>query len=100
MYIDGVARINAVFQIGRIVTKAAIVLGQDQDSYMGSFRAYQSLLGNLTSVNMWDKVLTAQEISALTSSCSTAVEGNFVKWSDLKNKGEGNVELIYSPSCA
>ena len=75
-----------------------IVLGQEQDSYKGDFDADQSLQGNLTSVNMWDRVLTAQEISDLTKSCM-AGEGNVVKWSDLKDKGEGEVKLNRSFAC-
>ena len=94
MYVDGVLR----FAPSATVTKGVIVLGQEQDSYKGGFNADQSLQGNLTSVNMWDRVLTAQEISELAKSC-TAGEGNIVKWSDLKDKGEGEVKLIRSSAC-
>ena len=86
-------------KVGRVISKGAIVLGQDQDSYKGGFKSRQSLQGNLTSVNMWNKVLTAQEISVLAKSCRIEGVGNIVKWSDLKDKGEGAVKLIRSSTC-
>ena len=95
VYVDGILRLEKVLGI---ITKGAIVLGQDQDSYKGDFESSQSLQGNLTSVNMWDRVLTAQEISELAKSC-TAGEGNIVKWADLKDKGEGEVKLINTSAC-
>ncbi|KAK3731544.1 hypothetical protein QZH41_011147 [Actinostola sp. cb2023] len=98
VYIDGVMKAEGVAQIGRVITKGALILGQEQDSYKGGFDLSQSLQGNLTSVNLWDKVLTAQEVSVLAKSC-TAGEGNIVKWSDLKDKGEGYVKLICSSAC-
>ena len=96
VYVDGILRLEKV--LGIIIPKGAIVLGQEQDSYKGDFESSQSLQGNLTSVNMWDRVLTAQEISELAKSC-TAGEGNIVKWSDLKDKGEGEVKLINTSDC-
>ncbi|KAK3731545.1 hypothetical protein QZH41_011148 [Actinostola sp. cb2023] len=97
-YIDGVMKGEGAKKIGRVITKGAMVLGQDQDSYKGGFESFQSLQGNLTSVNLWNKVLTAQEVSVLAKSC-TAGEGNIVKWSDLKDKGEGDVKLICTSAC-
>ncbi|KAK3731550.1 hypothetical protein QZH41_011152, partial [Actinostola sp. cb2023] len=98
MYIDGVMKGEGVIQKGHVITKGALILGQDQNSYKGGFNSHQSLQGNLTSVNVWDKVLTAQEVSILAKSC-TAGEGNIVKWSDLKDKGEGAVKLIRFSAC-
>ena len=98
VYIDGVMKAEGVAQIERVITKGALILGQEQDSYKGGFESSQSLQGNLTSVNLWDKVLTAQEVSVLAKSC-TAGEGNIVKWSDLKDKGEGDVKLICTSAC-
>ena len=91
MYYDGLLQLN-------VISQGVIVLGQEQDRYKGGFQTYQSLQGNLTSVNMWDRVLTAQEISELAKSCM-AEEGNIVKWSDLKDKGEGEVKLINTSTC-
>ena len=94
-YVDGHLELEKDLHL---IKKGAIVLGQEQDSYKGGFESSQSLQGNLTSVNMWDRVLTAQEISELAKSC-TAGEGNIVKWADLKDKGEGEVKLINTSAC-
>jgi len=85
-YVDGVQIGEQSVSKDHVIAKGAIVLGQDQDSY------------NLTSVSLWDKALTAQEVSILAKSC-TAGEGNIVKWSDLKDKGEGDVKLICTSTC-
>ena len=84
MYVDGQLKGQGVKNAGRVIGKGAIVLGQEQDSYKGGFQSTQSLKGNLTSVNMWDKVLTAQEISDLAKSFRSG-EGNIIKWADLLN---------------
>jgi len=75
------------------------MLGQDQDSYKGGLDVAQAFQGNMTNVNMWDRVLTAQEITALSQSCTGGGEGNILKWSDLKDKGEGQTTLFCSDAC-
>ena len=96
VYVDGLLKL---YNSPNRILPGAIVLGQEQDSYKGDFDADQSLQGNLTSVNMWDRILTEQEISELAKSCGTKGEGNVVKWSDLKDKGEGDVKLINTSQC-
>jgi hypothetical protein len=98
MYIDGTKEGEGNVHIGHVITKGALILGQEQDSYMGGFAVSQTYQGNLTSVNIWDRVLAANEISDLSTKCHTG-EGNAVKWSDLKTKTFGNVKLICNSFC-
>ncbi|NXA11341.1 SAMP protein, partial [Sapayoa aenigma] len=42
--------------------KASIVLGQDQDSFGGSFEDRQSFVGEMTSVYMWDTWLSTEAV--------------------------------------
>jgi CUB/sushi domain-containing protein len=93
MYIDGKIEKEANVHIGYVIPKGALILGQEQDSYMGGFDVSQTYQGNLTGVNIWDRVLVVNEISDL-SSISSTEEGHAVKWSDLKTKTFGNVQLI------
>jgi CUB/sushi domain-containing protein len=94
MYIDGKIEKEANLRIGYVIPKGALILGQDQDSYMGGFQVGDAYQGNLTGVNIWDRVLAVNEISDLARSISSTGEGNTVKWSDLKTKTFGNVQLI------
>ncbi|KAK3748795.1 hypothetical protein QZH41_016014, partial [Actinostola sp. cb2023] len=75
-YIDGVKKIEGVWEKGyQIRAPGAIVLGQDQDDYIGGFQEHESLTGNLTNVNMWDKALDASRVAELAKRCPTG-EGN------------------------
>ena len=75
----------------------ALVLGQEQDSQGGSFQASQSFIGEMTGVNIWDHVITDQEIMRMSKSCLTGV-GNVFQWRDFKAHLKGSVQII-KPSC-
>ncbi|XP_031554838.1 C-reactive protein-like [Actinia tenebrosa] len=95
-YIDGVKKLGVKTSMhqGHVIQKGALLLGQEQDSYKGGFQASQSFQGNLSSVNMWDRVLNAQEVSALAKKCPNEFEeGNFIGWSTLKTKKSSGVKL-------
>ena len=74
-----------------------LVLGQDQDSVGGSFEAAESFVGEMTGVNIWDHVITDQEIARMSRSCLTGV-GNVFQWRDFKAHLKGSVQII-KPSC-
>lgn len=78
---------------GRTIPKGAIILGQDADSYIGGYDASQSLQGKLTMVNMWDKALSAAEISAIHTNKCTSASGNLIQWNELVKKRSGQVKL-------
>ena len=67
----------------------ALVLGQDQDSLGGVFQGFQSFLGEMTGVNIWDHVIEEQEIT----SCQAKV-GNVFQWRYFKNHLKGSVKII------
>lgn len=92
-YVDGVKKEEGVINIGHVITKGALILGQDQDSYKGGFVDFQAFQGHLTNVNIWNKALTPQEVSDLAKSCHKGM-GNIVTWSDLAIRGEGKVKLL------
>ena len=74
-----------------------LVLGHDQDSIGGRFQASQSFIGEMTGVNIWDHVITDQEITRMSKSCLTGV-GNVYQWRDFKAHLKGSVQII-KPSC-
>jgi len=77
-----------------------LVLGNDQEYRGGGYTVGESYQGSLTNVNIWDRALTEQELSALTKSCLTG-EGNLLKWSQVMDKERPkNVDLICDRKCA
>ena len=76
----------------------AMVLGQEQDSEGGGFQSYQSFIGELSGVNVWDYVISSDEISQMSNVC-TAEEGNVITWFDFRSGIRGNVQIIEPSSC-
>ena len=74
-----------------------LILGQDQDSVGGGFQTSDSFIGEMTDVNIWDYVITDQEITRMSRSCLTGV-GNVYQWRDFKAHLKGSVQII-KPSC-
>lgn len=56
-----------------------IILGQEQDVVGGRFDAGQAFVGELSQVNIWDRVLKPSEIQSM-ANCSTYLPGNVVPW--------------------
>jgi CUB/sushi domain-containing protein len=59
------------------------VIGQDQDSLVGSFDAKDSFKGILTEVNIWNTVLGVDEIKSFANDCDLLMEGNYKAYSDF-----------------
>ncbi len=75
------------------------MLGQDQDSVGGGFQATQSYQGQISNVNVWDRVLNDEKIKEMSGSCllNGADYGNVYKWVDFLREGEA--KLIEPSSC-
>ena len=58
------------------------ILGQDQDDYGGGFDQDQSFNGEIYNVNMWNRVLNAEEILKMSTDCADGV-GNYLMWKDF-----------------
>uniref|UniRef100_A0A672GJ48 Neuronal pentraxin-2-like n=1 Tax=Salarias fasciatus TaxID=181472 RepID=A0A672GJ48_SALFA len=56
-----------------------IILGQEQDVVGGRFDAGQAFVGELSQVNVWDRVLRPAEVRAM-ANCSAYMAGNVVSW--------------------
>ena len=86
------------FTLGYVIRGAgSLVLGQEQDSEGGGFSESQSFVGEMTVVNIWNRVIGHNEIASLSRSCRSG-EGNVYKWSDFKPHIIGGVHLV-SLSC-
>ena len=81
-----------------IKTDGTLTIGQDQDSLGGDFDISQSYIGELTDLNIWNRVLNETEISNLSKSCHGG-RGNVKKWSDFKVGIRGDVRVISPSTC-
>ena len=98
-YIDGAREAEGdSFKADHVISNNGIViLGQDQDSYGGGFEDEQSFFGELYLVNMWNVVLSGEEILQMSRNCSNAV-GNYLRFTDFAETVHGNVILKSPPT--
>ncbi|XP_015347516.1 C-reactive protein [Marmota marmota marmota] len=90
LWVDGKPMVRKSLNKGYSVgTEASIVLGQDQDSFGGGFEASQSLVGDLGDVNMWDFVLTPDQINMVY--VGGTVSPNVLDWKALTYEAHGEV---------
>jgi len=102
LYLNGTKKDETTLSAGKtLIGKGVIVIGQDQDSYKGGYDPDQTFQGKLTKMNMWNKVLSADEIKAMQNSSVCASEnGNIVQWSDLPEKSVfGQVKMVCVSKC-
>nr|XP_056708383.1 C-reactive protein-like [Euleptes europaea] len=63
LWVNGQPLVRKSLRKGYSVSaEASIILGQEQDSYGGGFDINQSLVGEITDVYMWDRVLSPDEV--------------------------------------
>ncbi|XP_040039010.2 sushi, von Willebrand factor type A, EGF and pentraxin domain-containing protein 1 isoform X1 [Gasterosteus aculeatus] len=82
----------------------ALVLGQDQDQRGEGFNPVESFVGSISQLNIWDRVLTPQQIKVLASSCPSSHvthRGNVLAWPDFLSGVVGRVKVnLSSVFCA
>jgi len=71
-------------------------LGQEQDSYGGSFSSSQAFIGRISRVNIWNDMLQQETIKLMSKGCGS-LSGNAVAWQHFKNNIFGDVQ-VESPS--
>ncbi|XP_062399572.1 uncharacterized protein LOC134089213 [Sardina pilchardus] len=79
-----------------------IVIGQDQDKYGGGMHKNDAVVGQLTDVHMWDRVISPCEIENFSKNRDFS-RGNMINWHDLVFTINGNVVLedkIASSNCS
>ncbi|XP_078572722.1 neuronal pentraxin-2-like [Branchiostoma floridae x Branchiostoma japonicum] len=97
-YFDGVLRNSGsgLSTGGRVGTGGTWILGQDQDTVGGGFDASQAFIGDLSQVNLWNRVLSSAEMNDQSASCDR--HGNVIDWADTFFDKRGKVtSSAYSP---
>ena len=55
--------------------------------------------GEITSVNVWNRVLRRKELKEIMVSCVSKYQGNVRAWKEFKSAAGGNVKLVKSTCC-
>ncbi|KAM9843432.1 neuronal pentraxin receptor a [Aulostomus maculatus] len=58
-----------------------LVLGQEQDSLGGGFDSSQALVGELSQVGLWDRVLSSTQVASL-ARCGRVIQGSVATWTE------------------
>ncbi|XP_077415434.1 neuronal pentraxin receptor a [Vanacampus margaritifer] len=58
-----------------------LILGQEQDSLGGGFDSTQALVGELSQVGLWDRVLSADQVASL-ARCGTVTQASVAHWTE------------------
>ncbi|XP_063047153.1 mucosal pentraxin-like [Engraulis encrasicolus] len=74
---------KGVHRGGPITEEPSIILGQDQDSYGGTFDKAQSFVGMVTDVHMWNSVLSYSALALYMNRIPQAHDGNVINWESL-----------------
>ena len=76
------------------------ILGHDQDVRRGGFDITQMVQGEMTDVNIWNKVLTEREMLEISANCQSQHKGNVKSWNDFIVGVRGDVKILQKPTCA
>ena len=73
------------------------VVGQDQDRLGGGFQMKDSFKGEMVETNIWNKVLTPQDILIMSRSCQANLPFGIIKsWKEFLAGVKGNVKKVKS----
>ena len=75
-----------------------LYVGLFQGSYGGSFDASKSFQGNMSNLNIWDKVLSKNQIKSMATSCHVAISPEVVSWDNITRNPSGDV-VISQQTC-
>ncbi|NXI17761.1 AGRD2 protein, partial [Irena cyanogastra] len=73
--------------------QGTFIIGQDQDSLGGTFRAKESFSGNITDLHIWQKVLSSEHIEKVRS-CWVVEQGLVFGWSSSALEVESTVQTV------
>ncbi|NWZ36147.1 AGRD2 protein, partial [Brachypodius atriceps] len=100
IYADGKRRASAsgLCSVGPAAPQAiygqgTFIIGQDQDSLGGTFKVKESFSGNITDLNIWQKVLSTEQIERVRS-CWVLEQDLVFAWSSNALEVESTVQAV------
>uniref|UniRef100_A0A8C0UQ44 Adhesion G protein-coupled receptor D2 n=1 Tax=Cyanistes caeruleus TaxID=156563 RepID=A0A8C0UQ44_CYACU len=76
-----------------IFGQGTFIIGQDQDSLGGTFRAKESFSGNITDLHIWQKVLSTEQIEKVRS-CWVIEQDLVFGWSSNALEVESTIQTV------
>uniref|UniRef100_A0A8C0BA79 Sushi, von Willebrand factor type A, EGF and pentraxin domain-containing protein 1 n=1 Tax=Buteo japonicus TaxID=224669 RepID=A0A8C0BA79_9AVES len=93
---DGGSGLSVGSKIPGILGGGALVLGQEQDQKGEGFNPAESFVGSISQLNIWDHVLSPQQVKSLATSCPEELQkGNVLAWPDFLPGVVGRVKIDY-----
>ncbi|XP_068564102.1 adhesion G-protein coupled receptor D2 [Cebidichthys violaceus] len=71
------------------------IIGQEQDTFGGSFKKDESFSGSITELYIWDRVLNNSEIYTMEKECSPISSGLVFKWSGSAMEIESSLTTLW-----
>ncbi|KAF0042007.1 hypothetical protein F2P81_005539 [Scophthalmus maximus] len=71
------------------------IIGQEQDTFGGSFKKDESFSGSITELHIWDRVLNGSEIFTMEKECSLISSGLVFKWSGAAMEIESSLTKLW-----
>ncbi|XP_073397522.1 adhesion G protein-coupled receptor D2 [Dendrobates tinctorius] len=94
LYADGGWKVSSKISASEdIIMGGIFIIGQDQDSYGGTFKEKESFSGNITSLNVWAKVLSQDQIQRL-SLCHKLEQDIVFGWTTHKLEIEPTLKKL------
>ncbi|XP_069505729.1 serum amyloid P-component-like [Ambystoma mexicanum] len=91
LWLNGKPLARKVMKRGAAIqTPLKVILGQEQDSFGGSFDKSQSFVGEISDVHVWDHVLSPADIQQVFLN-NKHLNGNVISWRDLPFEINGDV---------
>lgn len=74
------------------------IIGQEQDTYGGSFKKDESFSGSITELHIWDRALNRSEINSMEKECSPISSGLVFNWSETAMEVESSLTKLWRDS--
>ncbi|XP_076007349.1 adhesion G protein-coupled receptor D2 [Genypterus blacodes] len=82
----------------RIGPDGLFIIGQEQDTFGGSFKKDESFSGSITELHIWERALNSSEIHTMEKECSPIPSRLVFKWSKETMEIESSVMSLWRDS--
>lgn len=100
LFTDGhlVSRGDGLHSSDSIGPDGLFIIGQEQDTFGGSFKKDESFSGSITELHIWERVLNSSEMHTMEKECSPISSGLVFKWSGETMEIESSIMSLWRDS--